>query len=310
MNTEEQAFNQSLIAALANGDDATIKVAEESGNKIIRRLLRETGFQRGHILPFEPLKESDLTPSLTSELPWKIEEMEALQPGAVTLNYNDTTDIQFYNADKFAMYFHTVSTPRFTKHVLELITYKNDVKEIVTNNALLDLHTQEDTNFLAGVDATVGASNGVGLSGAQQNFTILGRIERTPYAQNLKHLLNAKLTNGVFLINRTTAVDFLTWGREMMGGDLSEKALMEGLNAFEGFTFFKIPHVATLKRELVPDNVVYKFAPKNFLGRAYELQKPTMYMKKENKMLSFYADEVLSLAIPNVASCSKTTHQP
>ena len=141
---EEQQF-RAVMQAIVEAPDGFQKNASEDAGDLIRLKLRETGFQRGHILPFKPLKPSELTKSLTSELPWKIEEMESKQPNAVTLNYNDTTDYSNYKLDKFPMYFHTLMTPTFVKHVLELINYTNDPREIVTNNMLLDLqsHSQE-----------------------------------------------------------------------------------------------------------------------------------------------------------------------
>jgi hypothetical protein len=308
---DEQNF-RAVMQAIVESPDGWQKNASEDAGSLIRLKLRETGFQRGHILPFAPLKASELTKSLTSELPWKIEEMEAKQPNAVTLNYNDTSDYSNYKLDKFPMYFHTLSTPTFVKHVLELINYTNDPREIVTNNMLLDLQTQEDSNWIRLTDRVVGSPTGVGFTGQQQNFNIYGRIERAAYTQNLKHLLNAELTNGLFLINRTSAVDFLAWGREMVGGDLSEEMLRKGLQAMDttAFSFFNVPHVATIKRNLVPDNVVYKYAPRNFLGKAYELQPATVYMKKENKVITMYADELLSTAVANAAGVSKSTHIP
>jgi len=309
-NIQEESKYRAVMQALVDAPEGQIKNASEDASELIRLKLRETGYQRAHILPFKPIKPTDISPSLDSELPWRIEEMEASQGPAVNLNYDDTADYQPYKLDKFAMYFYDISTPVFQKNVTELLNYAHDPREVVTNNMLLDVQTQEDSNFTRLVDFLAGSPTGVGQSGVQQNFNIYGRISRVAYKESLKHLLNVELTNGVFLLNRTTAIDFLGWGRDEAGGDISQDMFENGLEALSTFSFFKVPHVATLKRNLVPDNVQYGFAPKNFMGKAYELTPLTVFMKKERKVIEMYATETISTAIANTKSVKKTTFVP
>ncbi len=194
---QPEVLNEDLVAAYNDAPEGRLKTAASLTGRYVRRKIRENGFQR-RIQPFEDIKQSDLSPSLVSELPHVIEEMEAEQPGAVSANYDDTPDTAFFRGDKFAVYLHLVQTPEFTKNVFALMTYKSDIREITTANMLKDIHTQEDTKYLKLVDKIVGSPTGVGASGVQQNFEIAGRISRESYVENYNHLEDLDLNNGVF----------------------------------------------------------------------------------------------------------------
>lgn len=306
--SEPEVLNEELVQAIVEAPDGHLKNASALSGRFIRRRIRENGFQR-LILPFEDVKASDLTPSLTSELPHIVEEMEGDQPGAVSLNYNDSPDTTFFRGDKFAMYFYEISTPEFTKNVFELMTYKSDVRGIVTGNMLKDMHTREDANFIAQCDRVVGLTSGVGASGKKQHFSISGVIDsRTQYVDNLSHFDDFDLNSGTFLVNRKTAREFLKFNRTEVGGDTAEKLFMDGLDALVNFKLFGIPHISTIKKSLVGNGVVYKFAEPNFLGRAYRLQDITSFVKKEKNIIRFSATEVIATTIANVGAVSKTTY--
>lgn len=310
-NSEPEVLNEELVSAIAEAPDGHLKNASALSGRFIRRRIRENGFQR-LILPFEDVKASDLTPSLTSELPHIVEEMEGDQPGAVSLNYNDSPDTTFFRGDKFAMYFYEISTPEFTKNVFELMTYKSDVRGIVTGNMLKDLHTREDANFIAQIDRIVGSTpnSAVGsASGKVQHYGITGTISnRAQYVENLNHFDDFDLNNGTFLVNRKTAREFLKFDRSAIGGDLTEKMFTDGMDALVNFKLFGVPHISTIKKGLVANGVVYKFAEPNFLGRAYRLQDITSFVKKEKNIIRFSATEVIATTIANVGAVSKTTY--
>ncbi len=306
-NLGPEVLNEELVTALNEAPEGNCKNASALSGSVIRRRIRENGFQR-RILPFKDVKQSDLTTSLTSELPHIVEEMESDQAGAASVNFNDTPDTAFFRGEKFAIYFHLIITPEFTKNVFELMTYKSDVKEITTANMLKDIHTREDTYFTKMVDRIIGTTSGVGASGYQQNFEILGRITRDAYVEQLNHLEDRDLNNGVFVMNRRTAKEFLKWGRDEVGGDQAQDLLNDGLEALTSFTFFKIPHVATIKRTLIPDQAVYKFAEPGYLGRAYCLQDITTFVKKEKNVLRMYAQECIGVTIANVSAVARAKH--
>lgn len=299
-----EVLNKELLERILEAPDGQLaKVASASSN-MIRRKIRENGFLRS-IIPAKPVTNEDLDREVDSELPVIIEDMEPLSYGAKEIPFNDGPDTRFYRGDRFVVRFNKITTPEFTKNVDELRTYKMDLRQVITDNALKDIQRQEDASFLTAVDAIVGSTTGVGASGKQQHFSFPGGITRDNYVKSLSVLENMELNNGVFLMNRTTAKTFLTFDRSEIGGDLSEKMFTDGLTALQSATIFGVRHIFTIKRDLVPDNVVYCFTEPDFLGKFYMLQDVTMYVEKKKDILRFSALEKPGVSIANVGGVAR-----
>ena len=300
-----EVLSKKLFDALNQAGDGFMKNASEAGTQMIRKRLRENGFSR-LILPFKQVSDADLNYLPDTELPVIVEEMEPDSPGAKAIPFNDTADTAFYRGDKFVVYFCKITTHEFVKNVDELRTYKNDQRQVVTDNALKDIHTEEDFRTISEVDTIVGDPSGVGASDFQQSFEISGGITRSNYKEVLNHLEDRELNNGLFLMNRHTAKEFLEWDRTEFGGDIAEKLALDGLSALTEAKIFGVRHAFTMKRGIVPDNVLYQFAEPNFLGRAYVLQDVTMYVEKKKDILRFSAHEKIGLTFANVSGLNKT----
>lgn len=299
-----EALSRSIIESIVNAESGELKQASQASSTMIRRRIRENGFSR-LVIPYRQVSDGDLNYERGTELPVIVGEMEPDSPGAVSLTFNDTPDTAFYGLEKFSVYFSKISTPEFTKNVDELRTYKTDVRGVITDNALKDIQTEEDARFIKLIDEIVGAYAGVGKSGKQQAHEITGDISRDTYVEILSHLEDRDLNNGMFLMNRKTAKKFLKFDRSEIGGDLAEKLLREGMAALEKFVIMGVPHAATIKRDLVPDQVVYQFAEPDYLGRAYILDDVKMYVEKKKDILRFCAQEKIGLTIANVSAVNK-----
>ena len=68
---------------------------------------------------------------------------------------------------------------------------------------------------------------------------------------------------------------------------------------------FGVKHLFTIKRDIVPDGVIYLFAEPEYLGRFYTLQDPTMYVEKKKDILRFSARETLSVTFANLVGCGR-----
>jgi hypothetical protein len=215
------AINKGILTEMEESNEGQIKEAATAGTNMIRRRIREEGFTR-RILPPQTVTNDDLDRVLTHDRPVIIEDMEPLSKGAKTMPFGDTADTETYYGNKFQCVFNTVTTPEFTKDINELRTYRMDLRQVITDNSLKDIQTEEDGKFIAMCNSITGASNGVGASGVQQNFVISGGITRENYVQVLRYLENQNLNNGVILMNRSTAKEFLKFDRSEIGGDLAE----------------------------------------------------------------------------------------
>lgn len=301
-----QERNARLLAAIDDSPNGEIKCASAAGTNMIRRLIREEGFLR-RIIPPQTVTNDDLNRVLEHDRPVIIEDMEPGQRGSKSIPFGDGADTEPYYGNKYAVYFNPITTPEFTKDVNELRTYRMDLRQVVTDNALKDIETEEDTQFINNVNAVCGPSNGVGASGFQQNFVLTGGFERDTYVNVLNGLEDLFLNNGVILMNRHTAKGFLKWGRDEIGGDLAEKLLQEGLTALTEAKLYGVKHLFTIKRTLVPDNTVFVFAEPNFLGKFYELQQTCMFIEKKKDILRVSARETVGCTIANVAACVQYT---
>lgn len=315
------AFNKQLLEAIANvTDDGEFnKVASDASSQAVRRRLRESGFMR-RIQPMKPVNPSEFVRDDKEDNLYVVDEMEPDQPGAVSLPLNDTHRSHYFRGDAFRTTFFKIATPEWTKNIHELKVYKKiDLQKVIVDNSLKDIQTHEDSRYLGWVNEIVGNSGGAnGLAGYQQNFNYDGTvaadsnmalpISRENYSKyTLSHLEDRELNNGVFLVNRKTFKEFLPWGRDEVGGDLSEAMFTSGMSALKEAKIFGIPHIVTMKRELVADGEVYQFAEPDFLGKAYSIKDVTMYVKREKDLLRISAEEIIGVTIANLAAVNKVT---
>ena len=301
-----------LVEALSGPEQGEMTKLASATGSYVRLRLRENGFWR-KILPPKNITSADLARLPNTELPCVLDEMEFDSPGARVAPLNESSDVEYFYGSRFVTYIFRIITPEFTKNVDELRTYKNDPRQILTENVLKDMNTVEDTqgivacDELVGTAATAAAPNPTdSASGQPQSFSYAAGLTRTSYVDILSHLENLELNNGVFLVNRKTAKEFLRFTRDEIGGDLSQDMFKRGLKALPEFSIMDVPHIATMKRNLVPDNVVYQFAEPNYMGRFYILQDATMFVKKEKDILKFSAMSKLGFSIPNVRAVCRT----
>lgn len=304
-NISEAELDAQLVAALEASDDGFQKNASATYSRIIRRRIRESGFQR-LIMAYDPISTEQLTRLPNTELAAKVEEMEPDSPGAKACTFNDSPDTAFYRGDKFIVVFCKITTPMFTKNIEELRMYQSNLRQIITDNALRDIHTVEDGRLISLVDRLCG-TEGVadGEAGVEQFSSLTGGMTRENALELTNFLENRDIENGTFLVNRKTAKWVAGLDRNDAGGDLAGRTLIEGNRALPKLEFQGVPYVATIKRNLVPNDMVYLFADPAFLGRAYMLQDIRMWVEKKLDILRFCAFEKVGLTIANVGAVHK-----
>lgn len=300
-----QQFNQEFLAAIEAAPNGILKNASASSSQMIRRKIRENGYFRS-ILPPKPVTNSDLDRALEHELPRIIEDMEPDSPGAKACSFGSAPETFIYRGRRFEIIFFKIESKELTKSIDELRTTRMDLRQVVTDNTLKEIQTTEDGVMTKTVDRFIGSVGGVGASGSAQNVEISGGITRVTYKSIVNHLQDLNLNNGVFLLNRHTATEFLGWGRDELGGDLAERMATGGLRAMEKFMFFGVPHIATIKRDLVPDNVIYQFTEPDYLGRFYTLEEVTMFVERRKDIIRQSAHEKIGFTFANVAGAFRT----
>lgn len=308
-------FNQQLIDEIVTSGSGQLTKLSAAADTIIKIQIREDSFFR-KILPPRTITNSELDRSPDHDRPFRIEELESAHKGAVSVPFNVSGNTEFFRGPKGVIEFFQIKTPKFTKNINELRTYRHDIRKLIMDNALKDIQTKEDGLFISLVDQIVGAVNGVGAAGVQQHFKagdgtgntspeLQGGLNRKTHIEMQKILERRRLNNGVFLMNRSTAKEFVKSDRAEIGGDLSEKMWKDGLKAIGDSVILGVPHIFTIKDDLVPDNIVYSFAEPDFLGRFYILQDVTMYVEKKEDIITMNATETIGAGILNVAGVAK-----
>lgn len=287
-------------------DSGQIKEAQDMVTDYTRIRIRESSaFEK--ILPAVKISNSDLDPQLDTDKNVKLVEREPNSPAAITIPLG-TQPIQYYiRGDRYPVFFDRITTVKFTKDISELRTYSMDIRQVITDQAILDMDFEFDRKMLAAVDSIVGAENSTNpFTGIVQNRIIndpLG-ITRNSLFELRKILPStfAHLDTATILVNNITIHDVAKFDRAQVGGDLSQQML---INGFQEKKLLGCNWIVTNKTELVPNNVFYLFASPEFIGKSFILEDITMYIDKRAYNLEWFAYCERGATIGNPASVAR-----
>jgi len=158
--------------------------------------------------------------------------------------------------------------------------------------------------MLTCVQVLIGSENStVPETGVIQNLVIAdpAGVSRSSLLEMQKILpaTFAHLETATILINSLTIRDIAKFGRDEVGGDLSETMFVDG---FQQKKLLGVNWVVTNKVELVSYLEFYGFASPEFIGKSFVLEETTMYVDKQAYNLCFFAYCERGATIGNVAS--------
>jgi hypothetical protein len=270
-----------------------------------RYRMREEGFYR-RILPPVQVSNDDLDQQVDTDKPVKIIEREPDSPAAISIPFNTLPMNLYIRGQKYRVTFDRIVTPRFTKDVDELRTYRMDIRQILSDNAIKDMLFEEDRKFIAALNAAMGgaADATVTQSGLVQWETIYGGITRDTLQDAFKILPRtiSRLEVGTCLINNLTIRELMKFGREEMGGDFSQDVFKNG---WAEQNFMNARWIISIKHDLVPTDSIFMVADPKFLGKSFLLEDTTMYIDRKAYMLEFFAYETLGGAIGNTNAVAR-----
>ena len=113
------------------------------------------------------------------------------------------------------------------------------------------------------------------------------------------------------LINNVTIWDVVKFGRDEVGGDLSQELFERGFAERE---IMGLRWIITIKRGtdavpgLVPDGSVFYYAEPKFLGKFYILEDTVLYLDRKAFMLEFFCYESIGACIANVAAVARADY--
>ncbi len=295
--------NKAFFGLLEQGNT---KEAQDMVSDFTRIRIRESSaFEK--LMPGVKLSNDQLTPQLGTDKNVKLVEREPASPAAITIPLG-TQPIQYYfRGDRYPVYFDRITTVKFMKDVSELRTYSMDIRQVLTDNAILDMDFEFDRKMLAAVDSIVGTlGSTVPETGVVQNRRIVDAlgITRSSLFELRKILPStyAHLETVTILVNNITINDVAKFGRDQAGGDLSQNMFVNG---FQEKQLLGCNWIVTNKTELVPNNTFYLFASPEFIGKSFILEDVTMFLDKRAYNLEWFAYCERGATIGNPASVAK-----
>jgi len=294
-----QEVNGALFDMFDRGLD---KEAQQAVTDFTRIRMREEGFFRDIITPVT-VTDADLDGQVDTDNPVVICEKEPASPPAYSVPFGTAPFSRYIRSNKYRVMFQRLMTAKFYKDIAQLRTYKMDIRQIISDNALKDMQSEEDGKFIATVEAILGGAAGVvnpdtGVSQWEEFSSGIDSKDTWADARKILRKTDNGLTSKTALMNHVTVLDLEKWTRDEMGGDMTEQI---SINGFGETTFGSQRVLVTIKNNIVPTDRVYFFADEKALGKFFVLDDTTMYVKAEAFMIEFYAYACQGAAIANSA---------
>jgi hypothetical protein len=314
-----QFVNSSFVRKIEEGH---VKEAQDMGSRFIRTKLRQESFARAIIPPVE-ITASELDRDENTDQPKKIIEKEP-DSLATFVTFKGSGQRTFFRGPRYSVYFGKIESQHFMKSKFELMTYQNDIRQILTDNSVKDMADEEDRKFIETIDAAITAQNGTPtyLNAAgdlqfQSADLLLGNdfvadtnpggndapLSRELITQLLQAMVQKKLPVGKMLMTKSTFMEALKFDYSAVGSDILARHYDQGLDGEE--KLFGVPVVTTIKNNILPDNTIYLFAPNEYLGNFFLLQDATLFIKNEADMIEFWSYSAPGMGIGNSAGVLK-----
>lgn len=301
-----QVANEAWLEQLSN--PATQKTAVAGLDKFIRAELREEGAYR-KILPMEQAKDENLVPWIGTDAPVLIQWKEPRSVGAMTIPFAGNPRGVTIRGENFPIFFNTIVGPRYMKDVNSLRVYPYDIRQVLTDHCLRDIQEEEDRRwFVDTVDAVLGTVNTASpATGYVQYRGLSGGWGRENVVESMKIIRGGptKTAAALCVINSVTAIDFMKWGFDEVGGDKSQDILWNGDSSWAENEFLNVKWLITIKHGLVGNGTIYQFGQPEYMGYSYYLTDVTMYAERHAERIEFYPFETIGGALGNFGAIGR-----
>lgn len=318
-NTETTQFSAQYINSnfVRKIEEGRVKEAEAAGTTFLRKKMREDSVARKIITPVT-LTEDELDRALDSDQPQKIIEKEP-DSTACYVPFKGSGELTWYHGPRYAVRFGKVESQKFTKSKFELMTYRNDIRKILSDNSVKDMATEEDKKFFQTIRA------GIKLAPAKQ-IVAAPTFSVDAFKSLIQRLVLAKKPIGKMVMSKHLFYEALTLPYTEIGGQALGHQYEKGVEGKDNL--WGVPVVTTIKSEdmnadhlnagannydldgdtLTGENIVYKnevflFAPENWLGNFFLLQDATLFIKTEADLIQFWSYSAPGIGIGQTDAC-------
>jgi len=273
------------------------KLASDQATAFVRTKMREESIAAKILVP-EMIGPEDLDRSETTDAPIKIVEKEP-DSKATYVTFKGMGPRRWITAPRFAVKFGKVESERFVKSKFELMTYQNDVRQIISDNSVKDMAAEIDGNFY---DTCVACVNGV----ADQDYTIAGPLSATVVSAMLKsHIARKTGPVGTFLMTKELFYDIIKLTAANVGDQIAAKLYEDG--AEDQAKLWGVPVVTTIKNDIVPNDEIWLYSPQSYVGKYFMLQDATMFIETKADLINFWSYMAPGIGIGNTRSITRYT---
>lgn len=302
-------------------EEGRAKIAQEA-TPYIKQRLREEAFSRKIMRPVAVTK-SEVQRAVDHDTVEKICDIEFdITPtsGAQSLNFTGEPTAVYIQARRFAVRFHTISTPWYEKLESELYAYEMPVIKQIEENAVKDIQWAEDSTFISHIDTIFDNSGDSGLievdatTGETDPFnpgsgTFSGAFDRKAVAASIAAMVDKvgsetprKLRCELILVNEARFTNFLDQPAISIGNDAASKILVDG---YQYDQIMQRKLITTTKVDLVPGDRFYAFAAQRYFGHFFVLASTKFFVQKIAELIRFKTWEIIGMGIGNIRACMR-----
>ncbi len=283
--------------------ETNIKEAADAATLFVRQKMQGEGIVRRIMEPVF-LTEDQLDIDEGTDQPKKIVEKDQLAT-ATFIPFYGTNEQQYFKGSKYAIYFGKTESDRYYKSKFELMTYRNDIRQLLSDSCVKALTDGEDGNWFNAWENIVAANP------TEQSFARSGGLIAQNITWGIQKLLDQKIPIGKIIMHKSTFIEVLHLPQTIVGDTIASRHYDDGIGTEE--KLWGIPCVTTIKDQFVPPNTIWffgKYAPEenvNFLGNFFTIQDATLYLEQKADMINFYAYGAPGIGIGNTLAGIKVT---
>jgi hypothetical protein len=281
-----QAFNNAFFEQLST--PGLEKRAEDAVTDFTRTKMREDGVFR-KILPPVKISNEQIDRQTFTQKPCKVVDMEPGSPAALSIPFATLPMTYYIKGPRYLVTMDRITTPRFMVDVDELRTWIMDIRQVLSDNSIKDMLYEEDNKAFTAFNTMVGtADSNSSFSGQNHHATISDGITREGVNDALMIMpkLTASFQPATVVANVIFMRQLMKWGRDEMGGDMSGEVAKNGWTTTD---FLGVKWIFSIKRALIPDNIMFQFADVKTLGKHYMFEDTVMHVKREAYLLDFFS---------------------
>jgi hypothetical protein len=284
----------------------------------VQDYIRENGFAR-KCVETRPVSASELVEVDFTDQPALIVHND-VDTGAMVVPIRGRGNYRYYETSKFYVFFEKVVSEKIRKSQLEMMSNSINYKEIFKKRIAEAMYKVEDMTIMAGANKCI--------KDEREAAEKAGTVEDNDNYKKSKQSIEFK--EGITL-DKDSLVTFFkmpTQNKTQISKVLLTEALLQEVirmsmlevgdakvsESWEKGTdnvkkFWGKDIVTTIKNEIVPDNVMYGFAPGQLYGWLFILRDHTTYMEVDRDIWTLDSDALIAHAVGNTKGVYKATFQ-